>query len=396
MIEIWGYELLRGLIKFFLNPLLYWSFFLLLVISKIRIKNERRNFASKIYPLFSEMKNTWIISIVFGIVFSVLSVIIGMSLSLEIYYMIVIVTIILTVFGSLSMLTPSLTIGITYFSLLILPLLPLSFLESYFTFSLPSSQILTNVAIFMAIMLLAEAFLIRRNRKDTTYPTLIQSQRGIWVGEQHVKKLTIIPLLMLVPTNGIDGVLPIFPLIEVSNQSYQLILFPFVIGFHIYFQGELPIKMIRKYFQSVLILAFIVLLLAIASIYIPILSFLSVIFAIIGRGFIKYRYMLNDQRKPPYFTLLNRGIRVLAVKPDGPADRLGISVGETIVKVNDELVKNSNQFYEALQNSGAFFKLEVLDIYGEVRFVTSAFFEEDHYELGLSFPEAPYRHNRGK
>src|SRR5699024_2439076 len=161
-----------------------------------------------------------------------------------------------------------------------------------------------NVAIVMAILLLSEAFLIRRNRKDSTYPVLIQSQRGIWVGEQHVKKLTIIPFLMLVPTNGGEGILPIFPLIEVSSQSYQLILFPFIIGFHFYFQGELPIKMISKYFQSVLILALIVLLLSIASIYIPILSFLSVVLVIIGRGFIKYRYTLNDQRKYPYFTLL--------------------------------------------------------------------------------------------
>ncbi len=378
----------------FLNPILYWSFLLLLVISKKRIKNERNNFASKIYPLFSEIKKTWVISITFGVIISVLSIIFGLVLSREIIILMIFVTIILSLFGSLSMLSASYTIGITFLLVLLLPLLPLHFMEEYISFSLTSVHILTSLSILMSVLLLSEAFLIRKNAKEPTYPSLYRSQRGSWVGEQHAKKMAIIPFFLFIPSTMLNGIEPIFPLVNLGDHSFQMLLFPFLIGFHIRLQGALPFKIVRKYFQSIMILALIVMLLSIASIYLPILSLLSIVIAIIGREYIKYRYTLNDQKKPPYFTLLNRGIRVLAVKPDGPADRLSISVGETIVKVNDQLVRNTNEFYEALQNSGAFFKLEVLDVHGEVRFVTSAFFEEDHYELGLSFPEAPYRRHR--
>ncbi len=48
-------------------------------------------------------------------------------------------------------------------------------------------------------------------------------------------------------------------------------------------------------------------------------------------------------------------------------------------------------FYQALQKSGAFFKLDIIDDAGEVRFVQSAFYEGDHHELGLIFTEKPYR-----
>jgi len=77
--------------------------------------------------------------------------------------------------------------------------------------------------------------------------------------------------------------------------------------------------------------------------------------------------------------------------PDSPADRLGILVGETILKVNGVVVTNSTEFYGALQASGAYFKLDVIDENGEVRFINSAFFEEDHYELGIIFAEKPHQ-----
>src|SRR5699024_9155778 len=90
------------------------------------------------------------------------------------------------------------------------------------------------------------------------------------------------------------------------------------------------------------------------------------------------------------FSPLNSGLRVLSVIPNGPADRLGVLTGETIVKVNNTSVSTVDEFYEALQNSGASFKLDVIDDAGEVRFLMSAFYETEHHELGIIFPQSPY------
>src|SRR5690625_6374894 len=132
-------------------------------------------------------------------------------------------------------------------------------------------------------------------------------------------------------------------------------------------------------------------LFALASLYYPVLSFIAILIAILGKEYVTYRHKLKDRQKSPFFTPLNRGVKVLAIKPNGPAERLGIAVGETILKVNGQSIENTNEFYEALQNSGAFFKLDVLDVYGEIRFVTSVFFEQDYYDLGITFTEKSYR-----
>lgn len=394
MLELWLMELLKGFGKLFLNPLFYWTLCLVLLTSYRRIKKERFYFGSKIFPFFSEIRKTWVISIIFSISISILSIVFGLIFTFEMVILLAFFSIILSITGSLSMLSASYTIGLTYILILILSFIPhgyISGLENYI--SLPSINIhyLTSLAILTAIFLLVEVILISKNKNEPTYPTIKKSPRGIWIGEHYLKKLAFIPFFTFIPTDVISGIAPIWPYIHYGEQSYSLICIPFILGYQYRFQGELPSRMVKNIAQSTLVICLMVMLFAIASLYYPVLSFVAILIAIIGKEYITYRHKLKDRQKTPYFTPLNKGLKVLAIMPDGPAERLGIAVGETILKVNGQLIENTNQFYEALQNSGAFFKLDILDVYGEIRFVTSAFFEQDHYELGITFPEKPYR-----
>ena len=384
---MWLMELMKGFGKLFLNPLFYWTLCLIVLTSYRRIKKERIYFGSKIYPYFSEIRNTWVVSVIFSIIISILSIVFGIVFSFEMVILLAAISIMISITGSLTMLSASYTIGFTYIITLIIPFLSLG----EFTFQPINIHYLTSLAILTAVFLLVEVFLLSKNKNEPTYPAIKRSQRGIWIGEHNLKKLAFIPFFTFIPTEAISGIAPIWPYIHYGEQTYSLIFIPFVVGFQYRFQGELPSRMTRKLTQSTLVLCLVVMLFAIASLYYPVLSFVSIVLAIIGKEYITYRHKLNDRQKMPLFTPLNRGVKVLAVKPNGPAERLGISVGETILRVNGHTIENTDQFYEALQNSGAFFKLDVLDVYGEIRFVTSAFFEQDHYELGITFPEKPYR-----
>ncbi len=98
-----------------------------------------------------------------------------------------------------------------------------------------------------------------------------------------------------------------------------------------------------------------VLFMAVGSIYAGWLSLVAILTGIIGREYINYRHRLTDRAKVPFFHKNERGIKVLAVIPGTPADRLGIVAGETVTKVNGTKINDMEAYYYALQESGAFF-----------------------------------------
>lgn len=389
MVESWVLELLKGIGKVFLNPLLYWSFLMILIVSYRRIQRERGHFGFKIFNAFSEWKNTWMTSILAGLIISLLTLGLGMVFSYETILVLSIVVIILSISFSLTLLSASYTIGITYLIILLSPLL-LQF-QTFLDVQLFSKIDFTSLVILLSIFLFIEAILLRNIKREDTFPELSLSDRGIWIGQHHLKKISMIPFFVLIPSGMITPFAPFWPYFSIGDESYSILLVPFIIGFDYLVRGSLPQNAARRISKSVSILGLIVLLLAIGSIYISWLSLIAVLIAIVGREFINYKHRINDKGSLPYFNPVAAGLKVLAVIPSTPGDRLGILVGETILKVNGQEINSVEEFYIALQESGAYFKIDVLNDEEEVRFVQSALYEGDHHELGLIFAGKPYR-----
>lgn len=388
VLEMWLLEIVKGIGKLFLNPLLYWTIILFILTGYKRIRRERNQFGTKIYHMFTEGRHTFVISILFSIIISILTISFGIVISFEAIIILMIVMFVLSITGSTMMLSASYTIGITFLLLLILPFINMQQLNTYINFQDLSAVHFIGLAILTGLFLVAEALLIAQRDRET-FPMMTLSGRGIWIGQHQLKRLAFIPFFVLLPAEKLAGIAPLFPYFEYGNQSFSLILLPFFVGFQYKVQGELPHVTAQKLGQKTLLLSWIVLLFAIGSLFFPVLSLVAILIAIIGKEFLTYRLRLKDRKRQAVFTPLHEGVKVLATIPNSPADRLGILVGETILKVNGTVVTNSVQFYEALQNSGAFFKLDILDDNGEVRFISSALYEEDHYKLGIIFPEEP-------
>lgn len=387
MIETWLMELLKGFGKLFLNPLLYWALLLVFMTGYFRVKQERENFGRKIFNIFSEWKNTWLISIGVGIFLSILFLSIGFVFTYESLLVLSIVVIILSITFRTSLLSASYTIGITYLVLLISP-----HVLKYQTLIRPDifgDIHLVGFSILIGYFLLVEAILISKMNRNETYPALALSERGAWIGLHHLKKVSMIPFFVLIPSGPIVPFADYWPYLSFGDQTYSLMLFPFIIGFDHAVRGEMVDHVAKKLSKHITTLAIIVLLIAIGSLYVPWLSLVAVMLAILGREYITYKQRISDNEKTAYFTNLNKGIKVLAVIPGSSAERLNILAGEVITKVNGIDVNNPNMFYEALQQSGAFFKLEVIDDREEVRFIQSAFYEDDHHKLGLVFVDQP-------
>lgn len=390
MVEEWGLQLLHALGRMFLNPLLYWIIPLLLIAGARRIKRDRINFGMKIYSFFSEIKHTFLLALLFGSLISIISLTFGFFVTYEVLIVLSIVTILFSITGSFNLLSPVYTLGMTFLIYMLLPLLPE---ETYMLIGKP--ELLTkyqfvSFALLISILLLVEAELIYRTKKEHIYPSLSLGDRGAWLGEQQMKRMAVIPFLLFIPATGPTNIGPFLPYFELGDTTYYMTVVPFIMGTQITARSEQVDFLKNRLGKQKLVLALLMLVLAVASYFYFVLSFVAIIVAIIGNEWITYRNRARNDYEVPYFAPLNEGIRVLAILPNSRAEELSILPGEVITKVNGLQVTDSNEFYQALQQSGAFFKLDILDHSGEVRFIQSAFYEEDHHELGLIFPEAPH------
>src|SRR5690625_8039928 len=96
MIESWLIEFAKAVGKFFLNPLLYWSFILVILSGYQRVKRERANFGTKILDIFSEWKHTWKTAVSSGLFISVITIGSGMVFSYETIMLLSVVVILLS------------------------------------------------------------------------------------------------------------------------------------------------------------------------------------------------------------------------------------------------------------------------------------------------------------
>jgi len=388
LVDIFIHEAFKTIRLLLTQPLLYWVVFLLIISSYERVERERINFGYKIFNIGKEWRDTFIFSLVFGLLLSLIMVGTGFVFSYEIIYLINIIVILFSISTRYTLLSASYTIGTVYLLVLLLPFV-LSF-QQYFPSSLFMENNLSGIAIFLGLLLFVEAFLVKRIKPNNTYPSLRKSKRGVWIGQHHLRKLSILPIFLLVPHGLIEPFSPYWPVMHFGVDTYSIILLPMAIGFDHEVKGTLPQIVAQKLFSSLTVLALVVTILGVGSIYLSWLSFIAVLVALMGREFIKYKLQEADHDRIPYFTNLNEGVRVLSIIPESPAEKLKIQVGETILRVNGQTIKTPKEFYQSLQDSGAFFKLDVLDVAGEVKFIQGAFYEGDDHNLGIIFPQERY------
>jgi membrane-associated protease RseP (regulator of RpoE activity) len=389
MVEAWLIELAKGMAKLFINPLLYWSIIVLLFAGYRRIKRERQNFGTKIFDVFSEWKSTWLFSILTGLLVSAVMIGAGFVLSYTSLLLLSVVAILFSLSGRFMFLSPVYTVGISFLLLLFVPTLLGN--QQWIREDLFDPINLAAFPVLLGILLIAEGWLIKRTNMRDTYPGLSLSNRGIWVGEHHLKKLAIIPFFLLLPSGLITPFADYWPYVSLGEQTYSLILFPFLLGVDYKVRGRYPKEAADKLAIPIILLGIGATAIAIGGVFFAPLSLAAVIVTIFGKEYINYRHRNSERLRRCYFHPMNNGLKVLGVIPGTPADRLGIEVGENIMKVNGQLVNSIDSFYQSLQASGAYFKLDIEDLNGEIRFVQGALYQGDHHELGILFSDTPYR-----
>jgi hypothetical protein len=374
--------------SFFANPLLY--LFLLLVFMQYRRQTlfERKLFSVRIHSPWAQWFDSILFGVLGGLIVSLLLVGLGVVIQPDVFWLVWGISLILSFFhiqylcfayaggiiGLLSLLAglwPS-GEGISGLNWLWSPLIHLK---------------LPSLLAVIAILHLAEAFLVYVNAGKDASPLFISGKRGMLVGAYQLQKFWFVPIfaLVMIPGKGMSFSIPDWwPLFfHGTGTGFSFLLLPTVIGYAELAISTLPAKKARKSSKKLLLYSLILLGLAWASGRWHGVGIAASLFAIFGHeGMIWFEKWVEWNHKP-VFVQLGQGVVVLSVIPNSPADQLGIQIGDVILKINGQDIFHRDDIYPALQVNSAHCKMEVRNIEGNIKYLQRALYQGDHHQLGL-------------
>ena len=253
-----------------------------------------------------------------------------------------------------------------------------------------SSANLPSVIGLMALFYLVESFLLRRNRGRGASPIYLNGKRGMLVGAYQLQKFWVLPIFMFVSVPvGTEASLSIpswWPMLLAgagSGLSMTFSGFPVVLGFSDLMVSKLPHVKAKRSAKSLFLFGVILLVLAFVSKWFILSGLFAGLFAFAGHTVLIRWNQWRQWKETPIFVQLGKGVVVLAVLPDTPAEKLGILPGDTLMKVNGADINRSEDLYPALQLNSAFCKMEVRNVEGHMKYLQRAVYEGEHHQLGL-------------
>ncbi|MCM3356791.1 MULTISPECIES: PDZ domain-containing protein [unclassified Psychrobacillus] len=378
-------ELAKGIGRFFLHPAVYITLLFSVLIGYFRVKRERKQFRARILWGWTEAKHFLLDGYVWAIIISVISVAVGLvipSTWLMVYsvWMILFVLLFMYQVGS----------AIYAIALAVATFYIMFFYDwSYEIFSWEivgqdiDGQVIVPIAILAGLLLIAEGFIIQKHGATNASPRLVKTARGSEAMEYVTKRLWLLPILLVIPGDVIHTYLPFWPQFTLGESTFSLVLFPFVIGFQQKSRHSLAENFFPMYGKKVWQLGIIVTVVAAVGYIEPLISLIALALGVIGRlviSFIEYRRERNGSFA---VSPQSNGVMIAGVLSDSPAEKMGLKIGECIVKVNGQKVTDEQELYEAVQINAAHCRLEVLDHNGELRLRQHVLFRHDHYRLGL-------------
>lgn len=383
----WILASLIGIGKLFLNPLFYLSFILCWIIGTQRVKQERRDFNVKIYDRLNELRMMLPQGLLWGMILSLLTLGVGIVIPFAAIIVIAAMTIILALTTKVRFLSPAYTISLSALTLFFLTKqsIQMPIFKEYFA-QLDETMFPTLV-ILLGLLLIAEGYIILSNGVKDLSPQVILSKRGQPIGRYAARRLWLLPMFVLIPQGDLSTPFSWYPILSIGQAHIAPIVVPFIIGFAQQVQGIIPEKAIKAHGKQVVYFGFFMTTLGVISVWYPFLLIASVMIAIVGREWIYFIQKSADHKRAFYFSESKRGLKILGVIPQSPAEKMGLEKGEVISKINGVAIYKEVQFYEVLQKNRAQCRLEIVGLNGELRFIQRALFEGEHYELGLLFIE---------
>lgn len=383
------------LLVFLVQPIFILGLFYALWNRNTRLKYVRKNYRLNFNPNPFEVTDYLFKTLLLGLGLSIILGVIGVPITIKWYLVYQVLTIILLVISGTRFIHPLFTFSLT--SIILFGMnrfnqtIPLTWLEDLisqeavltdFKVADPSALILNSLLV-ISLILAFSGYLMQKKDRNKFYPILHPSKRGKTVAKYQKKSIFLLPLIVIVPGTVMEPIASWWPLFTLGEERYALLLLPFLIGFHFTMSTQLlshALQSVKKDLQALTIVGF---LLTVATYFYPALGIWSVGVMLLGGFGVLYRHRQRENMWTFKYGPADDGLRVIAIRPDSPAERMGLSIGTIITHINDEELRTKEEFFEIVSNNRSYVKIRLKRSDGEIIMVETPLYDDDYNNLGL-------------
>lgn len=380
------WRVVDALLQLLTQPFLYIAVFFIVLQYRRQVMLERKLFHVRMHSLGGQIIRTLVGGLLAGLGISLVTVFLGMELSTTGIGIIWCVSILLLLFRVryLCLAYAVGILGVLQFGLSWFPDWTLPGYSGTIVQELRQMNIPALVAL-VALLHFAEALLVRIQGAKFAGPLFFSGKRGKLVGGYQMQSFWPIPLFLMIPAQTAGSILPWTPFFGGDGwaNGWTLLAFPVVIGFTEMTQSRLPQEKARLSSSWLFGYSLILLVLAMAAKLWSPLMLVAALAAVLLHEALVWYSAEEETKRSPLFVHDGRGMHILAVLPNSPAEELGLQAGEIIHKVNGIRVRTKEELHQALRLNPAFCKLEVLNLAGETKFAQRAIFAGEHHQLGV-------------
>ena len=363
--------------SYLLTPVLWLGILYVIISYNQRINKERKQFRVAINKDFYEGRNFIKYGLLFFVIGSLISMILGLTLptnSVYIYQILVVLAFLINGFSTTSMLLVMTAAGILE---LVVPRFITFFGDVFPEISGPSWLLL----IFISI--LADYYLTRNMKKHPLSPRIKSGKRGRNIATYLGRETVVFPLLALIPSGTLSSTLNFWPVFNIGNQKFSLILFPIFISTSVKVIKRAKERVIQDKLKNIELLLGLTFVLIVLTKFMPKLFLISLIILTVVSIFFEIKLRKKEKDANSWYVETDEGIRIISVQPETPAAKMKLQPGDVILTCNNRVVNSEEEFYQALQLNSAYCHVKVRTYEGDLRIAESAIFMDSPHEIGL-------------
>ena len=363
--------------SYLLTPVLWLGILYVIISYNQRINKERKQFRVAINKDFYEGRNFIKYGLFFFVIGSLISMILGLTLptnSVYIYQILVVLAFLINGFSTTSMLLVMTAAGILE---LVVPRFITFFGDVFPEISGPSWLLL----IFISI--LADYYLTRNMKKHPLSPRIKSGKRGRNIATYLGRETVVFPLLALIPSGTLSSTLNFWPVFNIGNQKFSLILFPIFISTSVKVIKRAKERVIQDKLKNTELLLGLTFILIVLTKFMSRLFLISLIILTVVSIFLEIKLRKKEKDANSWYVETDEGIRIISVQPETPAAKMKLQPGDVILTCNNRVVNSEEEFYQALQLNSAYCHVKVRTYEGDLRIAESAIFMDSPHEIGL-------------
>ncbi|MBL1070263.1 PDZ domain-containing protein [Ligilactobacillus salivarius] len=369
--------ILKFIGSYLLTPVLWLGILYVIISYNQRINKERKQFRVAINKDFYEGRNFIKYGLFFFVMGSLISMILGLTLptnSVYIYQILVVLAFLINGFSTTSMLLVMTAAGILE---LVVPRFITFFGDVFPEISGPSWLLL----IFISI--LADYYLTRNMKKHPLSPRIKSGKRGRNIATYLGRETVVFPLLALIPSGTLSSTLNFWPVFNIGNQKFSLILFPIFISTSVKVIKRAKERVIQDKLKNTELLLGLTFVLIVLTKFMSKLFLISLIILTVVSIFLEIKLRKKEKNANSWYVETDEGIRIISVQPETPAEKMKLQPGDVILTCNNRVVNSEEEFYQALQLNSAYCHVKVRTYEGDLRIAESAIFMDSPHEIGL-------------